>query len=281
MDRVRVAVLGAAGKMGRMLLKLIDEHDALVLGAALEREGAPVIGQDAMTLIERPASGIQVADTLERVVDDFDVLIDFSAPQSLPHSLNVLKGRNKAMVIGSTGLQTADQQLLRTASKNMALLHAPNMSLGMNLCFNLIAMATRVLGGRSDIEVTEAHHRHKKDAPSGTALAIGAVIADELKKNLADIATYQRVGNDALRREGTVGFSVVRGGDIVGDHSVLFAREGERIEIHHRANDRRIFAEGALFAAQWIAQKPAGLYSMDEVIQSILDETASASFPSL
>ena len=203
---------------------------------------------------------------LSAVVDEFDVLIDFTHPSVTLDNLAVCRQAGKAMVIGTTGFTEDERQQLDSAAQDIPIVFAANFSVGVNLCLKLLDTAARVLGDDADIEIIEAHHRHKVDAPSGTALRMGEVVAAALDRNLADVAVYGREGQTGARERETIGFATVRAGDVVGDHTVLFAAEGERVEITHKASSRMTFAKGAVRSVQWLKDKPAGLYDMQDVL---------------
>ena len=248
----RVAVVGAGGRMGKSLVQAVNEAEGLSLGAATERTGSPLLGRDAGELAGIEPLGVKLADSLESVTDDFDVVIDFTAPAATLNHVQVCRQAGKRMVIGTTGLSDADKQQLAEAGQEIAIVFAPNMSVGVNLCFKLLELAARVLGDSADVEIIEAHHRHKVDAPSGTALRMGEVVADTLGRDLKECAVYGREGQTGARDRQTIGFETIRAGDVVGEHSVWFAMEGERVEIAHKASSRMTFAHGAARAAGWI-----------------------------
>lgn len=266
----RLAIHGAAGRMGRQLLAAVSERDDVQLGAAIELAGTPAIGLQAGILCAELDQGLEsqvvVVDSVEPIIDDFDVLIDFTRPDSSLNMLDKLCTQRKAMVIGTTGF-TAEQKLqIQTAAKTIPVLFAPNFSVGVTLALNLAATTAAALGDDYDIEIIEAHHRHKIDAPSGTALALGESVAGALGRELQSCAVYGREGHTGARDKKTIGFETIRGGDIIGEHTVLYAGLGERIEITHKATDRMTFARGAVRSASWLAGRPAGLYDMTDVI---------------
>ena len=262
----KIAITGAAGRMGKTLLEAVHQTEGTSVSAALERPGSSVVGVDAGEL-----AGIGKLDV--RVVDDiasaeaFDVLIDFTRPEVTLANLAVCRQRGSAMVIGTTGFDEAQKTQIAEAAKDIAIVFAPNMSVGVNLCLKLLQMAAKVLGDEVDIEVIEAHHRHKVDAPSGTALRMGEVVAEALGRDLKECAVYGREGVTGERDRKTIGFETIRAGDIVGDHTVLFAGDGERVEITHKASSRMTFANGAVRAAQWLKGREAGLYDMQDVLE--------------
>ena len=263
---IRVAITGAAGRMGKTLVQAIKAADGLVLGAALEHPDNASIGADAGELAGVGRLGVSVCGDPAQCLDDFDVVIDFTVPAATLALAQVCREQGKAMVIGTTGFTDAELAELHAAATEIALFMAPNMSVGVNLVFKLIEIAAKALGDSVDVEVIEAHHRHKIDAPSGTAVKMGDILADALGRDLETDAIYGRQGITGERERKTIGFSTVRGGDIVGEHTVMYAGEGERIEITHRASSRMNFAQGALRAVHYIASKPAGLYDMQTLL---------------
>lgn len=265
-NTVRVAVIGAAGRMGRALIQAVSEGENTRLTAAIDRPGNSLIGTDAGELAGIGKLGVLVVDSIEAVKDDFDVLIDFTAPAATVANARFCAEHGKKMAIGTTGLTDAQKEELKQAAEKTAILFAPNMSVGVNLCFKLLEIAAKVLGDEVDIEVLEAHHRHKVDSPSGTALRMGEVVADALGRSLKDVAVYGREGQDGPRKRETIGFATVRAGDIVGEHTVMFAADGERVEITHKATSRMNFARGAVRACRWLHDRPAGLFDMQDVL---------------
>lgn len=265
-SNVRVAVIGAAGRMGRALIQAVSESEGVTLTAAIDRPGNSLIGTDAGELAGIGKLGVTVVDSLEAVVNDFDVLIDFTAPAATVANARFCAAHGKKMAIGTTGLTDEQKAELKQSAEKAAILFAPNMSVGVNLCFKLLEIAAKVLGDEVDIEVVEAHHRHKVDSPSGTALRMGEVVADALGRNLKEVAVYGREGQDGPRKRETIGFATVRAGDIVGEHTVMFAADGERVEITHKATSRMNFARGAVRACRWLDDKPAGLFDMQDVL---------------
>lgn len=263
---VRLAVTGAAGRMGKTLIEAVQAADGAVLTAAIERPGSSLLGADAGELAGTGRNGVTVVADIGAVIDHFDVLIDFTAPDATLANLAACVAHGKRIVIGTTGFHASQKaQLLADAQKAGAVM-AANYSVGVNLCFKLLDVAARVLGDEVDIEVYEAHHRHKVDAPSGTALRMGEVVAQALGRDLDKVAVYGREGQTGARARDTIGFATVRAGDIVGDHTVLFAADGERVEITHKASSRMSFARGAVRAAQWLSRQPAALYDMQDVL---------------
>jgi 4-hydroxy-tetrahydrodipicolinate reductase len=263
---IRVAVVGVAGRMGKMLVKATRETENLQLSVATERADSDIIGQDAGVVAGVGRLDIAIVDGLEQVLHRFDVVIDFTVPQATLAHLELCRRAGKPMVIGTTGLSEAQKQQLHAAASDIGIVFAPNMSVGVNLCFKLLEIAAQVMGEEADIEVIEAHHRHKQDAPSGTALHMGEVVAQVLGRDLRTCAVYGREGNTGPRDAQAIGFATIRAGDVVGEHSVWFAVEGERVEITHKASSRMNFARGAVRAAAWITQAGKGLYNMQDVL---------------
>lgn len=262
----RVAVVGAGGRMGRTLVQAISTAPDLNLTAATERHDCELIGTDAGALAGVEPLGVALSDSLGQVIDKFDLVIDFTSPEATLLHLDVCRRHGKKMVIGTTGLDPMQKGCVKDAAQEVAVVFAPNMSVGVNLCLKLLALTARVMGEDADIEIIEAHHRHKSDAPSGTALRMGEVVADALGRDLAEVAVYGREGQTGERDPKTIGFETIRAGDIVGEHSVWFASEGERVEIVHKASSRMTFAKGALRAAQWLGDRSQGLYDMQDVL---------------
>ena len=264
--KVRIGVAGAAGRMGRTLVQAVAADDDLQLGAAIERLGVKEVGADAGELAGVGALGVPVVDAVAAALDGFDTLIDFTVPQATLAALDACRVAGKGMVIGTTGFDEAGLAGIRQAAQSIPILMAPNMSVGVNLMFRLVEQAARALGDEVDIEVIEAHHRHKIDAPSGTAVYLGQILAETLGRDLNEVAEYGRHGETGARPRRSIGFSALRGGDIVGDHTVLFAGEGERLEITHRAGSRMNFAKGALRAAKFLSGRRSGLYDMGDAL---------------
>ncbi len=265
---VRVAIAGAAGRMGRTLVEAVTQSEAdMSVTAATVLPEDSALGSDIGLLALGSALGVDSVAGLEETAGEFDLLIDFTSPQSSLEHLDYCVKNNKAMVIGTTGFSDSELAQFESASRDIPILMAPNMSVGVNLCLKLLEQAASVLGDDVDIEISEAHHRHKKDAPSGTALKMGEVIADTLGRNLSEVAVYGREGIGEERDRKTIGFATVRAGDIVGDHTVTFAGVGERVEITHKASSRMTFANGAVRAAAWLSTRNPGLYSMADVLE--------------
>lgn len=262
----RIAVTGAAGRMGRTLIEAIAQRDNLRLCAATEHPESSLLGADAGEIAGLGRNGVLLCSELVAVVDDFDVLIDFTAPVATVANAALCAAHGKKMVVGTTGFDARQKDAVLAAAEKTALCMASNFSTGVNLCFKLLEVAAHVLGDEVDIEIVEAHHRHKVDAPSGTALSMGEVVAKALGRDLDKVAVYGRQGQTGARADETIGFATVRAGDIVGDHTVMFAAEGERVEITHKASSRMAFARGAVRAAAWLADKEAGLFDMQDVL---------------
>jgi len=263
---LNIAVTGAAGRMGRALITASDLNNDTRLAAAIERPGNKLVGTDAGDLAGLGPLNVSVTDNLLSVSDAFDTLIDFTTPASTLQNLEACVQHHKNMIIGTTGIDDAGRRVISQAAESIGIVFAPNMSVGVNLCLKLLDTAARILGDDVDIEVIEAHHRHKVDAPSGTAIRMGEVVASALGRDLSECAVYGREGITGARDRKTIGFETIRAGDIVGDHTVLFAAEGERVEITHKASSRMTFAHGAIRAALWLQQQPAGLYDMQDVL---------------
>ena len=239
----RIAINGSKGKMGQTLIEAINLNENVDLGIGLDK-----------------------GDSLNNSLEDFDVLIDFSRPDATLNALSICESSGKAMVIGTTGFSDDELEVIIQASKDIPIVFAPNMSIGVNLTLKLLETSAKVIGPDSSIEIIEAHHRYKVDSPSGTALKMGEVVANAVGRNLADCAIYGREGIDEPRDLNSIGFSSIRGGDVVGEHTVAFFMEGERVEITHKASSRMIYANGAVRAANWLHNKPNGLYSMQDVL---------------
>jgi len=260
MGKIKVAIAGSGGRMGKVLLECVAQADDLVLHAALEHAGSPL-------LCNVVADGVKITADMETALKGADVLIDFTRPEGTLRHLEVCRKLGVSMVVGTTGMDAQQKAQLGAGAQDIGIVFAPNMSVGVNLVFKLLETASRVLDKGYDIEIIEAHHRHKVDAPSGTALGMGEVVARTLGRDLAQCAVYGREGVTGERDPSTIGFATVRGGDIVGDHTVLYAGIGERIEITHKASSRATFALGALRAARFLKANKAGLYDMQDVLE--------------
>ncbi|CAK0757467.1 4-hydroxy-tetrahydrodipicolinate reductase [Gammaproteobacteria bacterium] len=263
---MRIAIHGVAGRMGRTLIEASRKVPGAQLTAALEHPGHEVVGKDAGILTGTEPLGVLVTDNPAMVSANFDVLVDFTRPEPSLSALAACRTAGRAMVIGTTGFNAAQQATIAAAAQEIPVVLSPNMSVGVNLCFRLLDLAAQVLGDEVDVEIIEAHHRLKVDAPSGTALRMGEVVAAALGRDLRQCAIYGREGHTGIREHATIGFSTIRAGDIVGEHTVMFASAGERIEITHRASSRMTFAAGAMRAAVWLAGQSPGLYDMQDVL---------------
>lgn len=263
---IRIAIPGAAGRMGRTLIDACQRAEGMQLGVATERGGHELMGSDAGLVAGVGELGVAIGPDLGSALEHYDVLIDFTAPAASLQHLDICRRHGKRMVIGTTGFDDRQKRQIAEAAEDTGIVFAPNMSVGVNLCLKLLDVAARVLGDEVDIEVIEAHHRHKVDAPSGTALRMGEVVARALGRDLKDCAVYGRQGITGARERKTIGFETIRAGDIVGEHTVMFAAEGERVEITHKASSRMTFASGAVRAAGWLMAQPNGLYDMQDVL---------------
>jgi len=263
---INVAVTGAAGRMGRALIQVLAGGDGVCLGAALERPGHERVGADAGETAGLGRLGVPVTDDLAAVLDDFDTLIDFSVPDSTLAALEICRAASRRMVIGTTGFEAGGLAAIEAAAGEIAIVMAPNMSVGVNVVFKLIEMAAAILGDDVDVVKSYGDHRDKVDAPSGTAVRMGEILAKTLGRDLATDAVYGRHGTTGPRDRRTIGFQSIRAGDLVGEHTVMFAGTGERIEITHRASSRSNFAFGAVRAVRWLAEKPPGLYDIQQVL---------------
>jgi 4-hydroxy-tetrahydrodipicolinate reductase len=263
----RIAIMGAAGRMGRILIEATDAADGAQLGAALVLPNDSLLGSDAgeMAGLGKKLNVTLISD-LAASLNDFDVLIDFTSPAATMQNVQACKAAGKGVVIGTTGLTDEQKAELSAAGKDMKIVFAPNYSVGVNLVLNLLRMAASVMGEDSDIEVIEMHHKHKVDSPSGTALRLGEVVAETMGWDLNEVANYGREGQTGARPHKEIGFQTIRGGDVVGDHTVMFATEGERVEITHKAQSRMTFAKGAVRASLWLKDQPNGLYDMQDVL---------------
>ncbi len=264
---IRIAIVGATGRMGLCLIKAIALSDKAKLTVAIARTGSHSIGNDAGVLAGISQLGVKVGDDLNAALNDFDILIDFTRPEISMNYIELCRKAGKKIIIGTTGYSDTQKIEISQAAKEIPIVLAPNMSVGVNLSLKLLEVAAKVMGDYTDIEIIEAHHRHKVDAPSGTALQMGEVIATTLGRDLKDSAIYGREGNTGERNQKTIGFSTIRAGDIVGEHTVMFADEGERLEITHKATSRMTFANGAVRAAIWLNAKEYGLFDMQDVLE--------------
>ena len=262
----RVAITGAAGRMGKNLVQAVLDAEGVTLGAAIVNPASSLLGADIGELVGAGQVGVRTVAGLDEAAEDFDVLIDFTTLELTLENLRWCRRHGKKLVIGTTGFSDAQKAEIHEAGAEIALVFAPNMSVGVNLCFKLLELAAQVLGEGYDIEVIETHHRHKVDAPSGTALRLGEVVAEALGRDLGECAVYGREGHTGPRSATEIGFETIRAGDVVGDHTVLFATEGERVEITHKASSRMTFAKGAVRAATWLDSQTTGHYDMQDVL---------------
>ncbi|HUR42302.1 MAG TPA: 4-hydroxy-tetrahydrodipicolinate reductase [Verrucomicrobiae bacterium] len=267
MKTTRIAIHGAAGRMGRAVIQTALATPSVKLVAAVDRQDNAELGEDVAEVVGQAPIGISVGYTIDPMSDPFEVLVDFTQPEATLNALELCRSHRKAMVIGTTGFSPAQRKAIEAAAKDIPICTAANFSIGVNVVLSLLGDAARLLGEDYDVEIIEAHHRHKNDAPSGTALAMGEEVARTLGRNFKDCAIYGREGQTGARERKTIGFATVRGGDVVGDHTVLFLGEGERVEISHKATSRLNFAQGALRAACWLAGRQPGLYSMQDVLR--------------
>jgi 4-hydroxy-tetrahydrodipicolinate reductase len=266
MSDSRIAIIGAGGRMGRALIRAIADVPTAVLAAAAENDGSPTLGQDASLLAGLPPSGVLIGSDAAAAIAAADVAIEFSAPAATVKHAGLAAQAGKAYIVGTTGLASCDEDVLHQAAKHVPVVYAANYSVGMNLLADLVRRAAAGLGLEFDIEIVEMHHRHKVDAPSGSALALGRAAAAGRNVKLEDVSVRSRDGVTGARKTGTIGFAALRGGDVPGDHTVIFAGDAERIELTHRAGGREIFANGAIKAALWAIGKPPGLYTMRNVL---------------
>ncbi|KAF0569435.1 4-hydroxy-tetrahydrodipicolinate reductase [Psychrobacter nivimaris] len=263
---INVGVIGAGGRMGRMLIEAVQNNPQTALKAAIERQGSSLVGADAGEVAAIGHLNVQIVDDLVAVINDIDVLIDFSLPDATEKNMQVCAEHNVAMVIGTTGFNEQQEQVLAKASEKITIVYAGNYSTGVNLSLKLLGMAAKAFGNDADVEIIEAHHKHKIDAPSGTAYMMAEAVAEARGQNLKDVAIYGREGQTGERESGTIGIHAVRGGEIVGDHTVMFIADGEVVEITHRARARMTFAAGAVRAATWVVEQEVGQYNMQDVL---------------
>ena len=265
---LKIGVTGVTGRMGKEIVKILVERNAnkqdVVMTAAVAHAKSAFLQQDAALLAGLPANEVLIEPTLD--ITEFEVLIDFSQIESSLANLEYCVANNKAIVIGTTGFDTEQKNVIAQAAQKIPVVFAPNMSVAVNLSFHLLDVAARVIGDDTDIEIIEAHHKHKVDAPSGTALRMGEVVADALGRDLAECAIYGREGHTGARDPKTIGFSTIRAGSIIGDHTVMFADDSERLEITHKSQSRSTYANGSVRAALWLSAQTAGLYDMQDVL---------------
>ncbi len=263
---IKVAVTGAAGRMGGRIITLITEAEGLEVAGAIEMAGHARLGDDAGYVAGCGDLGVAITDSLEQGLASADVLIDFTWPEVTIGNAEVCARLGKAMVVGTTGLNPEQREVIKRVAESSPVVFAPNMSVGVNVCFKLLKDMAKTLGEGFDVEIVELHHNKKKDSPSGTAVRMGEIVADALDRNYDEVANYHREGMCGERSQEEIGMQTVRGGDIVGEHTVYFIGMGERIELTHRAMSRDMFARGAVRAAGWLAEKPVGLYDMQDVL---------------
>lgn len=263
---INVGVIGAGGRMGRMLIEAVQDNSQTTLSAAIERQGSSLVGADAGEVAAIERLNVKIVDDLVAVINDIDVLIDFSLPDATEQNMQTCAEHKVAMVIGTTGFSEQQEQVLFEASKHIAIVYAGNYSTGVNLSLKLLGMAAKAFGSSADVEIIEAHHKHKIDAPSGTAYMMAEAVAEARGQNLKDVAIYGREGQTGAREAGTIGIHAVRGGEIIGDHTVMFIADGEVVEITHRARARMTFAAGAVRAATWVVEQKTGQYNMQDVL---------------
>lgn len=261
----KILVIGIAGRMGKTIAECIDDTDGVELAGGTERTGSDLIGQDAGEVSGLGKKGVAVSDDLAKALEGCDAVIDFTTPESSMVTLRTAADKGKSVVVGTTGFSPEQKKEVAEVAKKISLVVAPNMSIGVNVLFKLVADAARVLGDDYDVEIIEAHHKFKKDAPSGTAVRISEIVADSLERDLNEVGVYGRQGiTERTAKE--IGIHTVRAGDIIGEHRVLFGGMGENFEIFHRAQSRQTFARGSIRAAQWILQQSNGIYDMQDVL---------------
>ncbi|WP_027390630.1 4-hydroxy-tetrahydrodipicolinate reductase [Chrysiogenes arsenatis] len=262
----RIAVIGAVGRMGRYIMNIIESSDTCTLAGAIDAPNSPFLGLDSGEVAGFGRNGIIITDDISLVMEEADVAIDFTVADAVPVTLAHVVKSGKGLVIGTTGLNPAQKALVGEAATKIPIVYAPNMSTGVNVTWKLLEVAAGILGNDVDVEIVEAHHNKKKDAPSGTAMKMAEVLARVLDRDLTTDAVYHREGMIGERTKNEIGIQTIRGGDIVGEHTVYFCGHGERIEITHRAHTRETFASGAVKAAQWLTRQPAGQYDMFDVL---------------
>ncbi len=265
-DQIRVIVIGAGGRMGKRIIHVISETLGIEIAGGTELQGSSLIGKDIGEVAGIGGNGISISDNLESIINQGDTIIDFTHPETTIANIKLAASYKKGMVIGTTGLSQEQMDQIKEYSKKIGVVQSPNMSVGVNVLFKLIEEAAKALGDKYDIEIIEAHHRHKKDAPSGTALKIAEILARATKRNLNEVAVYGRKGMIGERGDKEIGIHVILGGDIAGDHTVTFCGIGERVQLSHVAHNRDNFARGAVRAALWLSNKSPGLYNMHDVL---------------
>lgn len=262
----RIAITGAAGRMGKTLIEAVQLAEGAEVAAAIERPESSLIGADAGELAGLGSLGVKIVGDINEVINDFDVLIDFTAPTATVVNATACAAAGRKMIIGTTGCTESELASIHAAAEQTGICMASNFSTGVNATFKLLDMAAQILGHDYDVEIVETHHRHKVDAPSGTALSMGEAVANGLGQNLKDVALYAREGQVGPRSKDEIAFATVRGGDVVGDHTVMFLADGERVEISHKASSRMSFARGAVRAAKWMSEQEKGMFDMQDVL---------------
>lgn len=263
---IKIGVVGAAGRMGKTIVSCIEDTEGVTLGGGTEAAGNPALGQDVGELAGIGKKRVVLRDDLAEMMKSCDVVIDFSTPESSMRTLKEAVAQKKSVVFGTTGLSPAEKDQLQQAAKTIRCVFAPNMSIGVNVMFKVVGDVARILGDAYDVEIVEAHHKFKKDAPSGTAVRLSEVVADSLQRNLDEVGVYGRKGFSEGRGPKEIGVHTVRAGDIVGEHRVMFGGMGETLEVFHRAQSRETFARGSIRAAQWVVDQSPGLYDMQDVL---------------
>ena len=266
MKRINAAVIGAGGRMGITILELLSRNDSFDIVGASEDKNHVMIGKKLNSIIPGSNPNIKIEYELQKALSRADGIIDFSSPESSLAAAKYASENNKPLVIGTTGFNKKQKNIIKRLSGSFPCVLSPNMSIGVNVMFEISKRLTRLMYEDFDIEILESHHRNKKDSPSGTALKLAEIVAESMGKNLEDIAVYSRYGNTGPRKKGELGIQTLRGGDVVGEHSLLFYGDGERLELTHKASSRKTFAGGAIRALKWIVDKPNGLYSMKNVL---------------
>ena len=265
-ELINIGVIGAGGRMGRMLIEAVQDNPQTTLSAAIERQGSSLVGADAGEVASIGRIEVKIVDDLVAVINDIDVLIDFSLPEATEQNMQICAEHKVAMVIGTTGFNEQQEQVLTEASKHIAIVYAGNYSTGVNLSLKLLGLAAKAFGTNADVEIIEAHHKHKIDAPSGTAYMMAEAVAEARGQDLKEVAVYGREGQTGARKPGTIGIHAIRGGEIIGDHTVMFIADGEMVEITHKARERMTFAAGAVRAAVWVNEQQTGQFDMQDVL---------------
>ncbi|MEC5209755.1 4-hydroxy-tetrahydrodipicolinate reductase [Psychrobacter sp. PL15] len=265
-QNINIGIIGAGGRMGRMLIEAVQDSPQTTLSAAIERQGSSLVGADAGEVAAIGLLNVKIVDDLAAVINDIDVLVDFSLPAATEQNMKICADHKVAMVIGTTGFNEQQERVLAAVSKQIAIVYAGNYSTGVNLSLKLLEMAAKAFGTDADVEIIEAHHKHKIDAPSGTAYMMAEAVAQARGQNLKDVVVYGREGQTGERETGTIGIHAIRGGEIIGDHTVMFIADGEVVEITHRARARMTFAAGAIRATTWVVQQAVGQYNMQDVL---------------